>query len=443
MVQYQRECDKRLEQEVQIQLQKYKDVELNKALEKEQHKFEQKLAKMRDQIETDVREREKTVEQQEKELEERAHRREKEFEADTFKERQRLLNEFEALKQKEANLKREIELVKRSAEVEEEKARQKHQSAMEKLAQADKIKSEYEQRLKEENYKYQLQFDREHSSMVEHVREERVKLEMERVILKERMEKYEYLKDQLKQSQQELALSKEANAKSQSEVMALKHEVEVLRTTYNDIKASHNALQLQATASHSTLEVEMNAIKKKLADAEKHLEERTQQKQELSDRAKKLGDDVHKYKKIALKWQKEGQQLEIRQDGLINLNEELTRRLDDEVIRNKELMKEISDLRMLLHHSRAALANGLTVAEQGKENLSRSQPVATHHPFREPERAIKMETRLEDPLSQQAVAFAHLIEPLSRLATSEKVLNRGDTVETVITPEESQPVSVE
>ena len=357
MNQYQRECDQRMQAELSTAIANFKENALMKMRENERERHHDDIEKIKAEYEMRTFERKAQLDQLEQETLATLRHKESGFEKTMFADRQKLLNEFDALKVREENMKKEMELNERSTKLAEEKARRKFEDALEKFHEADRVKEEFTIKLQDAIQKHKLQFEHEHNHLIAELREDKSRIDTDQAVVKEKMQQLQFYREQCEKLQRELDLARNSSQLAQTELVILRKENESLKTALTELKNSHAILSSHNMNQTSTLEVEIIGMKRTIADLEKTLklkeEETTALRRDKSD-ASAYG---HKVRKVALKWQKQAQLLHLRLDSQITENEDMTKKLDDEVIKGRELAREVASLRLLLHHAQSALQN--------------------------------------------------------------------------------------
>jgi oral-facial-digital syndrome 1 protein len=391
MLNYQQECDKLMREELQEQLEVFKRTELEKVRQEEERKYRVELDRLEQHYENEDRTRKERLVQLEEQLTEKIQRDRKHLEQELHKKRQDLLDEFEKLKTREEGLKREIELQKKSLLLEEERLKREQLKASEEFMEAQKLKETASRKIQDEVQRYQLQFDKEHGNLILHLKTEAAKLETQREVHAERERRLNHLDGRLKESERLLYDANIANSNLNATVDKLKEELDSFKQRNYDIKSSNDALQSQLKSSNMEMSQEIIHLKKKLLDLEHRNMSKDQELNAIIKSQAELSKEKTKIKKAGLKWQKEATFLRSNLESQLSLNEQMAARLDAEMLKNKELQKEISDLRLMLHHTQNALQHEFRYGEIKKENLDPSQLNVEDETFLRQIQKLKME----------------------------------------------------
>eukprot|EP00158_Paraphelidium_tribonemae_P008262 Partr_v1_DN28534_c0_g1_i1_m73880 putative Oral-facial-digital syndrome 1 len=362
---YQKECDKRVEEETREAVERIKIEMINEMRMEERNRFQIELDNMKTLYDGKSQERKQQLESMESEMIARLRRKETEMEKEVYAERQRLLHEFDAFKTKEENMKKEAELGQKSLQLLEEKARRKFEDAVQKFNEAQRDKENFSVQLRDAIQKHQLQFDRDHGRALVELREETAKLKTERAIIQEKNDQFDFYKEQCTKLSTELSLSKEAYHKLDTDVAMLRKENEILKAALHETKSSSSMLHTESRNHTVTLEQETSALKRNIIEMEKLIASKDTEILALKQDQSALQSNLHKMKKYALKCQKQVQLIHMRFDSQITENEELIKTLDNESVRNKELSREIANVRLLLHHAQTALQHGFSATYGG------------------------------------------------------------------------------
>ncbi|KAJ1557596.1 hypothetical protein HK096_006355, partial [Nowakowskiella sp. JEL0078] len=175
------------------------------------------------------------------------------------------------------------------------------------------------------------------------------------------------------------ALQKDSETLRES-LQAAKEEVETLRRERDEANANAKELRLQVLAqrSNTAVEFEIQSLKKQLVESEKMNEKRQGDYQILLKSFATPNEDTKRelvrVRKLEAKWQRECQKLVLKLDMELSRSEELERKLQDETLKCKELKREVSDLRLVLHQTQIALNNEFSTRNMEKFANSQFRP---------------------------------------------------------------------
>lgn len=156
MVQFERECEQRVKLDAEEQLAHWKETELARIRAEEQMHFHEELEKMRESYEREHKVRREQAVALEQKLKEKLQRKLSDIESGNYQERQKLLQEYEAFRHKEAHMKKEMELNERTMQLERERVQREIEAAHARVMDADRAKDQLAVKLREEMDRYQM-----------------------------------------------------------------------------------------------------------------------------------------------------------------------------------------------------------------------------------------------------------------------------------------------
>ena len=284
------------------------------------------LEKLKESYDREDQKRQDKLASREEEMQEQIRRKEKEFEAQTYQERQKLLQEYEVFRQREETAKKERELSERALQLEEERIRRKVEEAHEKIAEAERLKESFALKLKDEMTRYQLDFDRQHASTLASLKADRIKLDAEYSLFREKESQLR----RLEQMESELKQSKDSRHAIHTENVALRKELELLKDSNSQLRTSHEALQSFSRSSNFHYEAEKRysssghyriqltvALLNRIAT----IEAKSKEIEEWKLQKHKVDRECQKYKKASAKWQQECQNLLNRIEPLVIISD--------------------------------------------------------------------------------------------------------------------------
>ncbi|KAI8841559.1 hypothetical protein BJ741DRAFT_575227 [Chytriomyces cf. hyalinus JEL632] len=372
---FQQELELRMENEMETQLSRFKDVELAKMRIEERSKYANEVAHVRGEYELKLVEQRERIMETEEGQRKWIEEREKDLEAANLELRQRILEESNRSVLLESQLRSEAQLSVKSLTMENATLRQKLQDSKQHMEELESFKERYATKTQEAIAQYKIDLNREHSELVSNVQVEKAKIESEKAILVERSRVAERMLAQVEESH--------------SEMEDLRNQLKTLRTLLHEanrekedaiFKARDLKLQVSSQSSAAAVEFEIHSLKtlefyfcpiirrpEQLLEAEKMGAKRQEEYQSLLKSFMAPQNDLQKenakLRKSESKWQRECQELVAKLDLELNRNETLERQLENEVLRNKELKRDLAEVRILLHRLQAGRVARVTGEE--------------------------------------------------------------------------------
>jgi len=353
MLRYQADVDSRMKMEMEDQLSKFKELELAHVRIEERHRYASELQRMKlefDKKTVEIAARSNDTQESDRK---RLDARELEMEKQNSELRSKLLEESRRTLVAEMTAKTDAELMAKELKMDRDALQKKHEEAMAQIAELSTMKDRYAEKLHENTTRYKIDLNREHAAMISSVEIEKTRLESERSILSERQ----------KIAEQLFAQSRAMNDETES----LRNQVKNLKSTLANCESDRDSarekirdLELQVNIQHNStaLEFELSSLKRQLFEAEKTAQARQEEYQakmlkyinpEEKQQVQRLNEELENLRKSESKWQRECQTLVYKLDIEINRNEDLQKKYGASVMMCKELRRDMSQLRLLLH----------------------------------------------------------------------------------------------
>lgn len=348
LLKVQHECEKRIRQEMMVEFQQWKESELKHVRIKEQERHEAELSKMHESFQREYETKKLALKEQEEQSLEKINRKTRDSEAEMYQERQKMLRETEHLKEREDTLKRELELSKRSLSLLEDQTRDRQTRAQETLMEAQRMKDEFCNRLRDEMNKFQLHFENEHAHRVVKLKTDCAQLELGQKELEKNKLQFSEAVLQAQILTQQVSQLKDSKAAATTELEILRRETMSLRQNNEQLQNALTALQKQWSSVQSETQQGSATMKDKLVKM-------TDQIQRLEKSLQLQTEAASKYKKAAIQYKKQYTETSTKLDAVMYSHEDTVRKLEDENIRNKENQREIADLRLMLFRSQTIL----------------------------------------------------------------------------------------
>ncbi|KAJ3124629.1 hypothetical protein HK098_000966 [Nowakowskiella sp. JEL0407] len=359
VLKYQAELDVRLTKEMKEQLEQFKQVELATMRFEERQKYQVQIVQIQQDAEKRIlQEKGKAIESQEAAktlLEEQK----KELDRQNIQLRQSLLDEGNKTIMAEKQLRNEAELNSKRAEMERDLAQRKYDEATKQINELQNYKERYERVMQEKMAQYKIDLNKEYAGSLSSVEVEKTKIEAERQILVERAKSAENTLAQALAIQKESAALRESLRDTRAELDDVRRERD---DALNDIKELK--LQVQSQRTSTAVEFEIQSLKTQLLEAERMNEKRQEEYQLLLKSFMTPKDETQKElakaRRMEENWKKECQQLVLKLDMEFSRSEQIERKYQDEVLKTKELRREVADLRRILHETQTALTSELS-----------------------------------------------------------------------------------
>ncbi|KAJ3048052.1 hypothetical protein HK097_010925, partial [Rhizophlyctis rosea] len=357
---YQRELEARYKAELEEQLSRFKDLELSKMRIEERTHHQTELSKLKLRYEekcTRIAEESTTRVEEERQ---RLANREKELEKQTLTLRQTLLEQSHHSILSERTKLAEMELRCKELELENESYKGRWQDAMRQCGELEGFKERYMEKMNGVMVQYKIDLNKEHASLLSSVEVEKSKLQSERTLLTQQKQHLDTLLSEARAAHDVTQNLRTQLDESRRVCGEIGRERDEARRVVKELE-----LQVLTRRSETALEFELQSMKKQLVEAEKMAERRQEEYQSLLQNlltpTSTLQTDLAKSRKSEMKWQRECQQLIVKLDQELTRNEDLQRKYEDEVLKGREMRREVADLRCALHQAQSALNKQLAV----------------------------------------------------------------------------------
>lgn len=209
--------------------------------------------------------------------------------------------------------------------------------------------------------------NKEYSTLLSQAEIERNKIHADRIMLNEKEASVEKALFKIHQTEEQAAKYKQELDDAVARIAELTKAREECQYQIKDLQ-----LQLLTQKSSTSLEFEITSLKRQLLAAEKSAEQRQQEHEALMKGLMMPQDNIHQELKIAkeneLKWKSKCQDLVIKLDMEFAQNDDLTKQFNMERLKNKELEREIADMKLVLHFSQSGINNLLALTTQRATN---------------------------------------------------------------------------
>ncbi|XP_036091608.1 oral-facial-digital syndrome 1 protein isoform X2 [Rousettus aegyptiacus] len=233
---YKREIEQQLQAEMFQKMKYLKNTEIAKLFMEEKRKYEKELAEFRNQFERTRQAKSEALLSQEKMTLERIQKHQEIETKEIYAQRQLLLKDIDSLRGREAELKQRVEAFEMAQRLQEEKNKSATEALRRRELNVKSLEESYDQKLKNEILKHQLELEDEHLSRTSRLAEEERKSKEKAIRLQEELTAVNLKKEQLIHSAnrvKELELELES-AKAQS--LAVTEQNHLLREKLKDMR---------------------------------------------------------------------------------------------------------------------------------------------------------------------------------------------------------------
>ncbi|XP_035250210.1 oral-facial-digital syndrome 1 protein homolog isoform X2 [Anguilla anguilla] len=260
LAEYRKEAQAQAQEEVKAKLQHFKDVELAKMKLEEQEKSRKEIQELRRDLERTYQLKSEALINREKNAIERLQKQQEIEEKEIYMQRQLVLKEIDAVRNREVDLRQRTEAFEKGCKLQQEKARAMEELLGRRELAVKTLEETYDQKLKNELTRYQLDLKEEYLQRTQKVaederrnKEEKVRLQKEAASVSAKAEEHRQACAELQRLQVALdtALAQVSLVTQQNEL--LKERLEAARD-YPTLKRERVELQAQLRLLKKTLE---------------------------------------------------------------------------------------------------------------------------------------------------------------------------------------------
>ncbi|XP_010612251.1 oral-facial-digital syndrome 1 protein isoform X2 [Fukomys damarensis] len=247
---YRSELEQQLQAEMYQKLKHFKDTEIAKIKMEEKRKYEKELAEFRHEFERTYKAKTEALISQEKNTLERIQKHQETETKEIYTQRQLLLKDIDLLRGREADLKQRVEAFELSQKLQEEKNKSVAEALRRREQNIKNIEETYDQKLKNELLKYQLELKDDYIARTNRLIEDERKNKARAIHLQEELIAVNSKKEKLSQSAnrvKELELELESIKAELVTVMKQNHLLNERVKEMNDYsQLKEEKLELQA-----------------------------------------------------------------------------------------------------------------------------------------------------------------------------------------------------
>ncbi|NXR89397.1 OFD1 protein, partial [Hypocryptadius cinnamomeus] len=197
---YRKEIEKQLQEEMHQKLEHFKEVEIAKIKMEEKVQTQKEISELRHELEKTHQAKSEALISREKNAIERLQKQQEIEAKEVYAQRQSLLKDIEAIRTREAELKQRMEAFEITQKVQEEKNKAIEDALRRREVAVKSIEETYDQKLKTELLKYQLELKEEHIARTNKVTEDEKKNKEKAMLLEEEAIAVNSKKEELKQA---------------------------------------------------------------------------------------------------------------------------------------------------------------------------------------------------------------------------------------------------
>eukprot|EP00057_Strongylocentrotus_purpuratus_P010579 XP_011665053.1 PREDICTED: oral-facial-digital syndrome 1 protein [Strongylocentrotus purpuratus] len=192
-----REMEIKSREEINREISRFKESSLKRVELEEREKARKEIASARRQIENTYQAKSDALRDREQSTMERIQKHQELVEKETYAQRQSLLDELRTIKQREAGIRREAEINGRAAKMEEDKRKAMEENLRMREAAVANIETTYENRLKEETKRYELDYEARLAKRLNELEQREAKIRAEQRSMIDDKETLKSTKEQL------------------------------------------------------------------------------------------------------------------------------------------------------------------------------------------------------------------------------------------------------
>jgi oral-facial-digital syndrome 1 protein len=336
---YQRQLEERSRTELNMMMARFRETELAQARVMEREQSRREIDNIRREMERNYQAKFDALRDRERQAVEQLQRQQEIAEKETYTQRQTLLEEIEALKQRDIQLRRQHDIDNREKALWEEKLKAREDLARQREETARRTELEYEHRIHDAVEKFKLEERTRYVDRLTNVefREARIK-ETERR-LEEQLQDVSDVRVELKEKRCQVNELEAELIRTRHELLAVQKQVDLLTEKTRQMVDYHVLKE-----DNAVLRKELETTKMRLAEVMRdNLVERQKQEELLREMGQQLSKPTPE---VALLRQ-QIDQLHSRHRTELAISDherlQLQQRLQDEIARNKELVMKCEE----------------------------------------------------------------------------------------------------
>ncbi|NXD06662.1 OFD1 protein, partial [Nothocercus nigrocapillus] len=363
---YKKEIEKQLQEEMYQKLEHFKEVEIAKIKMEEKMQTQKEISELRREFERTHQAKSEALISREKNAIERLQKQQEIEAKEVYAQRQTLLKDIEVIRTREAELKQRIEAFEITQKLREEKNKTVDDALRRREVAVKNIEETYDQRLKTELMKYQLELKEEYIARTSRVTEDEKKNKEKAIFLHEEAIAINSKKEELKQA---ISRTKE-----------LELDLESVKAQVLLVNKQNQSLteKLKEVSDYPLLKEEKLELQVQNKILRQQLEETRSENQHLRDKFAQPSAEL-------LACQAELRRMEhsrkLEQDEFKSHKQFLEKQLQSEAERCAQLKTQLSD-------SEAAIRKLNIQAEELKLQLKQTQAALENEVYRNPKPSL-------------------------------------------------------
>ncbi|XP_054643338.1 centriole and centriolar satellite protein ofd1 isoform X2 [Dunckerocampus dactyliophorus] len=272
---YRRELEAQMQIEMNTKMQHFKDVEIAKVKMEEKALCQKEFDKLKQELEKTYEMKAKALNSREKNAIERLQKQQEIEEKDIYMQRQMVLKEIETLRDRENELRLRMETFQKSCEIHDEKVKTSDELMRRRELAVKMMEDTYDQRLKSEMSRYQLQLKEDYLKRTEQLtasesrnKEETIHIQKESATMKLKLEEYNKACSELKRLQVDLDAAQQQTALLNQQNELLRERMESM-SDFASLKEDKALLQGQVRLLKTQLEEAQEEKQRLCADLDK------------------------------------------------------------------------------------------------------------------------------------------------------------------------------
>ncbi|XP_055016255.1 centriole and centriolar satellite protein ofd1-like [Boleophthalmus pectinirostris] len=339
---YKKKIEERLQDEMKIKLQHFKDVEVAKVKMEEQAKFNKEMVKLKHELEETYEMKAKALTEREKNAIVRLQKQQEIEEKNVYMQRQEVLKEIETVRNRESELRIRMEAFQKNCQIHEEKVKTTVELLRRREVAVKTLEDTHDQRLRNEISRYQLELKEEFVKRTEKLTENetRNKMETERL---------------LKESA-ELDAKLEEHVRACSEIKELKIELNMAQQQQSILTEQKELLKekLETMNDYTSLKSERVELQGQLRLLGKQLEEALEENSHLRADLQRIQSARRQAEED---WDKQKQVLQAQLQSEVEHSAQLRAHLMESEEKAKWMNNHVDDIKMQLQQTQQALEN--------------------------------------------------------------------------------------
>ncbi|KAM9347163.1 centriole and centriolar satellite protein ofd1 [Symphorus nematophorus] len=353
---YRKEIEAQMQAEMNTKMEHFKDVEIAKVRMEEKEKFHKEFDKLKQELERTYEMKAKALMDREKNAIDRLQKQQEIEERNVYMQRQSVLKELETLRDRENELRMRAEAFEKTCQIHEEKVKTTEELLRRRELAVKTMEDTYDQRLKNDLSKYQLELKEEFIKRTEKLTEsenrnkvETARIQKESAVINEKLEEHSRACSELRRLQLELDTA-------QQQISLLTQQKELLRerletvSDYPNLKSEKAELQGQLRLLKKQLEEAQEENRLLHADLGKPSKEQLALQMELRrlQNARRLDEEEFDNQKQVLQ-----AQLQSEVERCAQLNAQLIQYEE----KSQWMNNHMEDIKMQLRQTQQALEN--------------------------------------------------------------------------------------